>query len=421
MERADDLLVDAAGVIVDHLVEEALWGSDTCTWLSSEGPGDRVGTLDPWLYAGDSGVALFLSEASRITGSRPARDAARGAMRRALATVHDVPHSSGLYEGTLGVALAAGRVAAAIDDEQILEGARALAGAIEPPSSLAGADLIAGTAGEILALVTLADELDDPLLLTKASDLATKLIDAADTGVGMSWTAINPQEPHLTGLAHGAASAVMALSELFRATKGEHLLQAIEASCAFERAHYDESRANWVDRRRHKRRRRASAPNRVMVAWCHGGPGIALSRLSAFVATYNETRLDEARIGTATALGRLDDSARDSRTVDGWSLCHGLGGLIEVLGEHAQLDGARQDGASRARELAVDHATRFSRSIAWPCGADGRLKPGLMIGLAGIGLTYLRLVDDLVPSALWVRPRTGSASLHAKTERAFHG
>jgi lantibiotic modifying enzyme len=407
MEHAGDRLVDAAGVIADHLAEEALWGGDLCTWLSSERPGDRVSTLDPWLYAGDAGVALFLAEAARLTGDRPAARTARGAILRALAMARERPRVTGLYEGTLGVALAAGRVAAALHDEQILEAAHAMAVGRDHHGSPPGADLIVGMAGDILALVTLADELDEPLLLRSAGDLATKLLGAASTGVGMSWTAIDPAEPDLTGLAHGAAGAVMALSELLGATSSEPLPPAIAAACDFERAHFDESHANWVDRRRYQRRRRTTAPQRFMVAWCHGAPGIALSRLSAYAATRDEARLDEARIGMATTLGKLDEAARNPRATSDWSLCHGVGGLIDVLGEHAQVEGAGLDGAARARELAGEHATRFSRTVAWPCGADGRQTPGLMIGLAGVGMTYLRLVDHRVPSALWVRPGGG--------------
>lgn len=411
MELGNDSFLAAASAISDHLVERALWGADQCTWLSADGPGDRARSLDPWLYGGDSGVALFLSEAARITGSRIARRAARGASLRALATVQQRPRAPGLYEGTLGVALAAARVALTIGDEQILEAAHAVALVKMSPKSAVGADLMTGSAGEILALVTLAHELAEPQLLTEAEECAAKLVEAADTHLGMSWASIDPQEPSLTGLAHGAAAAVMALSELFRATGAPTLLQAIEACCAFERSHYSESNANWVDRRLCRRRRRASAPDRFMVAWCHGGPGIALSRMSAFVAARDSTRLAEALVGTRTAVQRLA-SASDSRSLDDWSLCHGLGGLIDIVGEYERLDRASPGGATDlARMVAADHATQFRNSVSWPCGTNGRQTPGLMVGLAGVGLTYLRLADSQIPSALWIRPQLDSSTV----------
>ncbi|WP_028644546.1 lanthionine synthetase LanC family protein [Nocardioides sp. URHA0020] len=407
MELDEDLLTDAVGAIADHLVREALWGGDMCTWLGADGPGDRVSTLDPWLYAGDSGVGLFLSQAARLTGSRPTKHAARGAVRRALTTTQPAPSTSGLYEGTLGVALAAARVGVAIDDDQLLEDAHALALSFKPSATWPGADLITGAAGDILALVALAEELNQRHLLSVAGDVAARLIDAADTSVGMSWAGVNPRDPNLTGLAHGAASGILALSELFRATGGDHLLPAIDAACHFEQAHHEESRGNWVDRRRHGRRRRASAPSRFMVAWCHGAPGIALSRLSASAATHDAARLDEARIAASTTLRRLEERAvRDPRGGGDWSLCHGVGGLIDVLSECAGFDVlGPADALLAARGIAADHAKLFTASLGWPCPTTGRPAPGLMVGLAGVGFTYARLVDDQVPSALWVRPQ----------------
>jgi hypothetical protein len=40
---------------------------------------------------------------------------------------------------------------------------------------------------------------------------------------------------------------------------------------------------------------------------------------------------------------------------------------------------------------------------AWPCGAGGGETPGLLLGLAGIGLFYLRLHHPATPAVLLVR------------------
>ena len=47
--------------------------------------------------------------------------------------------------------------------------------------------------------------------------------------------------------------------------------------------------------------------------------------------------------------------------------------------------------------------TYAERGLSWPCGAGGGETPSLMLGLAGIGLFYLRLRDQAMPSALILR------------------
>ena len=61
---------------------------------------------------------------------------------------------------------------------------------------------------------------------------------------------------------------------------------------AYERAHFDASEGNWPDLRDEPGGTRRG--QRYMTAWCHGAPGIALSRLRAYELLGDETCKDEA-------------------------------------------------------------------------------------------------------------------------------
>jgi hypothetical protein len=52
----------------------------------------------------------------------------------------------------------------------------------------------------------------------------------------------------------------------------------------------------------------------------------------------------------------------------------------------------------------------FSQDVPWPCGTYEGVTPSLFLGLAGIGLFYLRLYDPAILSVLIVRPEAFGAA-----------
>jgi lantibiotic modifying enzyme len=140
-------------------------------------------------------------------------------------------------------------------------------------------------------------------------------------------------------------------------------------------------------------------------AWCHGAPGVALARLRALTLdrSHGEPYASMARVGLATTLEVIDKNLKhpDQDT----SLCHGLGGLMDILLSAGRL---LEDGSylERAFSLARALIERHARSGDWPSGLVSRgTNPSLMLGSAGIGYSFLRLVDPAtVPSILLLAP-----------------
>jgi len=393
-------LLDAAGMlevaaaIGGRLSREAIWHGERCNWIGSQiGAGERgepvefLTALDATLYEGTSGVALFLAELHRLTGDSDARRTALGAIRQALSAAP--LEGRGLYSGTPGVAVATARVGRLLSEEGLEESARELVPSFtQPTSDDEELDLLNGTAGTILALLALDRVHGDAGLLEVAVSLGDELVGAAvqeDDGA-ISWPS------------PGAAGIALALIELADVSGERRFSQAAEAGFDYERSTFNPSEGNWPDLRELYPTSNPDEPG-YATFWCHGGPGIALSRLTAFERLGAPRWRSEAEAGLAAARTTVERGLRHGGS--NYSLCHGLAGNAEILA-----DGARVLGGSwkRWRTAAVEAATvgveRHGAEGPWPGGAGAREGMGLMLGIAGTGYFFLRAAGAPVPSLL---------------------
>jgi lantibiotic modifying enzyme len=350
-------------------------------------------------------VALFLAELAALTGEAWPRHTALGAIRQALRGVDTLPPATrwGLFTGGCGIALAGARVGILVRDAALLEhAARLIQRAIAEAPDGQGSDLIAGRAGMLAACVVLHALLWEASLLTYAIRLGEALLQsAASTAAGDSWPSADaPARRHLTGLAHGAAGVGYSLLELFTVTGEERYRHAAERAFAYERSWFDPTVGNWPDFRDEPARRRTGRPRAFATTWCHGAPGIALSRLRAYVLLHDEHYKAEALTALHTTLTSLATWLHTG--LGNYSLCHGLTGNAETLLYGGQVFGP--DAAEDA-QLAYDVGQVGLEAYAgqgrpWPCGISRGDTPGLMLGLAGIGYFYLRLANPSMPSLL---------------------
>jgi hypothetical protein len=383
------------------------WRDGTrCNWMGARPGGiGRVDhrSLGPFLYDGTSGVAVFLAELHAVTGDDAARTTALGALEHAITRAGTMTDADrfGLFSGWSGIAWASAYVGNLCGQEGLLDRARDLAQRVAGPERpVEHFDLLAGAAGGIVALLALRAWLEDASLLGAAVRLGDSLIARArKTRACWSWPIDSSARGlHLTGLAHGTAGIAQALLELFAATGEARFRAAAECGLEYERRWFDASAQNWPDFREHAardRRRGTSYPCGSF--WCHGAPGIALSRLRAYEVTRDERWKADACIAVSTTRA-LTERALAAQTMN-FSMCHGLAGNGEVLRAAARkLPDVCAEAAALPAAIAAAGFERYGGLDAeWPCGAGGP-SPGLMVGLAGIGSFYLRFAGSLMPS-----------------------
>ena len=400
--------LDAAWSIGTRLCRDAIWDGNRCNWL-----GDSMEvhngewkvahkSFGPELYSGTSGIALFLARLHNLRPDPLLAETARGAMRQSLSRANEIPpqHRHALYSGWIGIALALKQLAQLLDDRALKSEALRLVDAqLGHELDAMSLDVIGGAAGAIAGLLAI----DANRYLDEALRMGAHLLAHANRdGDAISWTTMPPTGPgeqqDLAGYSHGTAGIAVALLELHARTGDARWLEAAEGGFAYERRHYSPEQQNWPDFRSF------ATPNPQQpgysMAWCHGAPGIALSRLRAFELTKDDRYRDEAEHALAGTYRGLSTPAAS----DNYSLCHGIGGNAEPF-----LLATDLLGDPRYRNVAESAGDRGIQAVlahrnAWPCGVlQGGESPNLMIGVAGIGWFYLRLYDSrATPSILLV-------------------
>jgi lantibiotic modifying enzyme len=418
----------AAVQIGRALCRDAIWNAagNVCNWIGRSpkeitqigGPVTPTSAaLGPDLYAGNSGVAWFLAQLGAPTGDPDVR---RTALAAAACTLRQLDRSPravespiAYYSGLVGAAFALDRVAAMTGAGELgahVDGLLArVAAAMTAPHLL---DVIGGSAGAIPALLAMSRGGQRPAARALAEQLGDELLQTAiRQGPVWTWEVEKAAGPGLSavplaGFAHGNAGIGLALFELYAATGRRDFRDGGRGAFAYESGLFDAAAGNWLDLRPSAP---ASTPTRqFMAAWCHGAPGIALTRMRAAALDPEsaETYQSAARIALATtraALARVVALEHHDAT-----LCHGAGGLSEIVWTAGQWlgDAALAEAARAAGRALID---KYAASGSWPSGvATAGPNPSLMLGNAGIGMHFLRLhAPETVPPLLIV---TGSGA-----------
>lgn len=424
LQRADYL--EVASGIGRRLADQALWEGRECTWTilspdreSSARRQSVPKTATSELYQGASGIAAFLGELHRLSDQPKFGRTALGAIRYALRLGEDLPETSfGFHSGRPGIAYAAFRLGQILQRPELGKQALAL---IEPLAGKEGQDhgldVIAGGAGAIPALLHLHSATGNSLPLDIALALGDNLMQRVHREPGgWSWGTIgNSAVRNLVGLAHGTAGIALALLELAWASGVGRYRFGAEMAFLYERSHFSPGHSNWPDLR-HKEigdllyygtpedLHRAAISSQIppydpkyMSAWCHGSPGIGLSRLRAFELTGQAIYRREAE----AALRSTAESYEGN-----YSLCHGIAGNCELpLMASSILDDPSL--LQQCEQCAATGWERFGKpGVPWPCGTmNSESDPSLMLGEAGIGYFYLRLYEPQTPSLLLLRPK----------------
>jgi lantibiotic modifying enzyme len=263
-------------------------------------------------------------------------------------------------------------------------------------------DLLQGHAGEIVGWLSLSRHFGDERFRRAAVRVGEHLLTTAEVEKGtLSWGGI-PKWPNLVGFAHGAAGVGYGLLELFQATGDVRFREAALSAFAYERGWFNATEQNWPDLTGSPGKKDAStAAHSYLSHWCHGAPGIAVSRLRAF----SQLGLEELKTEATIALETTERSIGSWLGTGGgnFSLCHGLAGNDDVLLMANDILGPSRHRTELIRRVAGTGVEKHAvTETPWPCGAGepGTQIPSLFLGLAGIGYFYLRLAGKGVPSLL---------------------
>lgn len=390
----------AAIAIADALRAEALQAPDgSLSWVALEYVRETdVFQLKPIsynVYSGGMGVALLFAALGAVTGDATHTTSAhriaqplRRIMREEAA---QVARLSGLGVGVgLGSLIYGLITLAALDPDAARAAAdRALATdcALSIDDRLIAQDdkydLMFGTAGALLALDRLLRALvaaGDPAtridaVRERVARLADHLLAAAGRHDGLVPTYDGRA---VTGFSHGSAGVALALARAAHWTGEAAHADAALAHARFEDALRDPREGHYPDYR--------SQPDRPsrMTTWCHGAPGIGLSRMKHHAITGDAWLLDAARRDMATThrhtLAHLDHT------------CCGTLGRLDIQWEFACVHGddTARDALRRDLDAVLDQRDRLGGFRLFLNAPTQAFSPGLFTGASGIAYTLLR-------------------------------
>lgn len=415
--------LNTADRIGSRLCRDAIWSGDRCNWVgwALEVLGSSWSTVykaqSPYLYDGAAGIGLFLARLYRFTNDPLEKTTALGALNRSFRSLSDVPAQlrASVYSGAASIAFAAIEIGQALDDERMVRhGIAELCNAVSASADPSFLDILSGSAGAIQVSLNIAHRFDCPALVDLAIVHGDSLLQtAAKSDAGWSWDTLPGQsEKHLLGYGHGTAGIACVLLELWSETGESKYREAALQAFRYERSHFSPEHHNWPDLRSMAAYGVPATQTVYATAWCHGAPGIGLSRLRALELVGDDDQLrfdlDEAIRTTTIACSQIVAPGGGS-----YCLCHGLAGNLDLLINAADSQG-RSDLRKSAETLGRQAAESIQSSeLPWPCGVTGAGEtPNLMLGLAGIGHLYLRLHDSVrVPSILLLRGGTARSKV----------
>lgn len=368
---------DLARDIADVLASSALTVGDQVTWVWHPptlpvGPATALATVGPDRYGGTAGIGTFLLAAAGATGCERYQKVGRRALRHTAARLAAGWRRHGAYTGSAGAALALLQAGAEVVGDDAVD--HAVTALLQAGMSMPGEenpDLLSGVAGTLLAVLRAYWLLPDPALFACATSLRDRLMKMADGDTG-GW----PGEDGiaLTGFSHGAAGIAYVLSHWLKAAADPLAEQLLTRTIAFEDCHFDPAVNNWADLRSF-----ASGSDdgpHFAQFWCHGSPGIVLAR-RAIGADLPQP------VDVATAV----DAVLSEPGANEPGLCHGLTGLVDIADT--------LKGCSDQRRAALLRRLHERGPVpTWSESRPDTLRPGLMLGLAGVGDYLLRTLSD---------------------------
>jgi type 2 lantibiotic biosynthesis protein LanM len=352
------------------------------------------------LYDGTAGICLFLAYLDAIEPQPEFRQAAE----RALAYSIEQRNTKliGAFQGATGLIYLLTHLTQLWNKPELLDLAVSLSDELMPRiSDDRYFDILHGVAGIIPVMLNLAEA-----TFGKGLDCAERcaqhlLKHATHKDDTLSWLHNPPElaQGNLTGFSHGAGGMGWTLIWLGCYTNQPEYIAAGRQAFAYEASQFDPDERDWYDLRTSAL---ALNPNgrHFANAWCSGAAGIGLSRIASWAALgkTDDEILRDAYIA-------LNATVRNFQKLGNDSLCHGKAGNAELLLRIAKL----KDEPYLQMEANVQAQAQwrnFEKAQRWVCGISGNdVLPGLMLGLAGIGMHFLRLAyPEQVPSPLLLDP-----------------
>jgi len=381
--------------------------NQSVVWNKSEG-----------IYSGASGIILFFIELYKQTSDGKYLEAIKEGSRWIEHFCQQNPTGYyAFFTGRMGASYTMLQVGELLNDSSYKQKALVIAKDceqfLEMPNGID--DLINGTSGTLLGLLHLHAHTQEHYLLSTIKKFTEHLIESAHLGSeGLYWDRSSKNIRGLCGFSHGASGIGYVFLELGKYFGNKDFYWLAEQAFTYENHYYNKEMENWPDFRKgyfddktlKEHKEEYSKGNKSfftspgnMSAWCHGAPGIGLSRLTAYELLNDQKYKKDVERAIAQT-HKVTVAPENINT--SYAVCHGGGGNAMLF-----LEAYRQSGEDKYLEYTekvgvngLEFIKEQGKYISGYAKADIE-DYSLFMGNAGVGYFYLQLCEPLkTPSIL---------------------
>lgn len=370
----------------DLIYKNAIISDGKINWPSIKAYKEKItnNITDESLYNGNAGIILALVMVGKYFNIKKYIDLgslyASNMEKQILNNNFDMK-MIGLYDGMAGILYVLLNIANAIDVPELLINfcIKSLHAQIDLDNG--NLDIMSGLAG-VLSVILKCKSLYCNDLLNKIENLCVEKI----IGI-IEKNEHDFSKSFLASYAHGITGIAWALAKYNALKENKDIVHIIYLLLKKEDEFFHHSRKRWLDMRGDKL-------HKYIDAWCHGSIGIGLSSIDILDKFRHENSLNYAEIAWSNTI----KYGFDQET----SLCHGYLGSLNFLME------CRQRNTVFFSQQKYEHCINYvhyklKRHEYSFYGVYKLFEPGLMTGLCGVLITYLKLLDyNQHPSVLMI-------------------
>ena len=397
--------------IAEKLLQEVLISKEGYYWTTKVIRGNSVfNIVNETIYNGVAGVTLFFIELYRVKKNNRYYECILQSSKWMIwYCTNNKAKSYAFYTGRLGTAYVLSLVYAMFPNKELDIAICQIIDELEqlPDDQLVINDLINGNAGIILGLMLIHEIRGGGKIIKNVERLCKLIISNSNVADrGYFWDSNSQYMYGLCGFSHGVSGISFALAEAGYYFNNNDLIKFAEESLRYEQWQYSKNSNDWPDLRvsasenesdyieelrklwqngNHNKLRTPS----FMKAWCHGAPGIGLSRIR--MANITKSRKYILQLYEAVQLTRKSLEIGQKS----FTLCHGnLGNAFLLM--HAYYSGKKRTAdyemLLKYALQAIEHAQRngfYSAGFNYTTLIDDN---SLFNGTSGIGYFFLKLL-----------------------------
>jgi type 2 lantibiotic biosynthesis protein LanM len=348
------------------------------------------------LYNGKTGILFALATVADATNDDAMKEQVRRSTHQLcnlLDNISQMPTGNpiGGFSGAGAIIYGLLHLSQLTDSSRALETAQYVTSWITPSKIHADTmlDVMGGSAGALLSLLALYEYTGDEQYLDKSTLAGNHLLKSRikDEPTGCkAWPFPHQTARPLTGFSHGAAGIAYSLLQLDDQLNGsgEKFRKAALEALKYERAVFDEQQCNWPDFRSAAGKPKENPA--CMTAWCHGAPGIGLSRVLMRPYLSDDTMLNREITAAVQTTANHPLDTQDH-------LCCGNFGRIAILHTMGQATGNSEwiDAAKRKTAGCMNRAQKDGQYLfAIPQKGDCP-NVSLFRGIGGVAYTLVQL------------------------------